>query len=56
MVTVVFYSARECVDQTTRRLPTRNLFGDLRLVPEWVPGAKHIKHRGQDSVDSSFSN
>ncbi len=31
-------------------------FSDLRLVPEWVPGgAKHTRHRGQDSVDSTFS-
>ncbi len=32
------------------------LFGDLRLVPERVPGAKHSRHHGQDSVDKSFSN
>ncbi len=33
------------------------LFGDLRLVPERVdlPGAKHTRHRGQDSVDNTLS-
>ncbi len=31
------------------------LFGDLRLVPKWVPGAKHIRHHGQYSVDSTFA-
>ncbi len=31
------------------------IFGDLPLVPERVPGAKHTRHRGQDSVDSPFT-
>ncbi len=36
---------------------TNILCSDLHLVPERVPGtAKHIRHRGQDSVDKSFSN
>ncbi len=37
------------------QIKTSALFGDLRLVPERVPGAKHMRHPGQDSVDNSFS-
>ncbi len=61
----VYSEAAFGTKQSKRRLrqtcPARHntsvhvVFGDLHLVPERVPGAKHIRHRRQDPVDSTFS-